>query len=132
MTDLHWSGSVKEVEKDLGGSWRVLDSSRVYGGSTSVKKVSGRVFNIFGGLLWSERVWKDPRGPTRIWEGPGGSWCAWMIWEGLGGSRRYKTGLTDLHWSRRVQEGLCGSGRAQEGLEGSGRVWRVREGQGGS
>ena len=83
MTDLHWSGRVKEVEKDLGGSWRVLDSSRVYGGSTSVKKVSGRVFNIFGGLLWSERVWKDPRGPMRIWEGPGGSWCAWRIWEGL-------------------------------------------------
>ena len=77
------SGRVKEVEKDLGGSWRVLDSSRVYGGSTSVQKVLGRVFNVFGGLLWSGRVWKGPRGPTRIWEGPGGSWCAWRIWEGL-------------------------------------------------
>ena len=51
MTDLHWSGRVKEVEKDLGGSWRVFDSSRVYGGSTSVQKVLGRVFNFLGGLL---------------------------------------------------------------------------------
>ena len=48
MTDLHWSGRVKEVKKDLGGSWRVLDSSRVYGGSKSVQKISERVFNIFG------------------------------------------------------------------------------------
>ena len=47
------SGRVKEVEEDLGGSWRVLDGSRVYGGSTSVQKVLGRVFNVFGGLLWS-------------------------------------------------------------------------------
>ena len=69
------SGRVKEVEEDLGGSWRVLDGSRVYGGSTStsVQKVLGRVFNVFGGLLWSGRVWKGPRGPTRIWEGPVGS-----------------------------------------------------------
>merc|ERR1711942_420456 len=64
--------------------------------------------------------------------------------EGLLASRRVKTSLIDLHWSGRVQDGLCGSGRAQEGLEGSGRAlsglgcfYRVQEGlfkhgQGGS
>ena len=74
------SGRVKEVEEDLGGSWMVPECME---GTTSVQKVLGRVFNVFGGLLWSGRVWKGPRGPKRIWEGPGGSWCAWRIWEGL-------------------------------------------------
>ena len=45
------SGRVKEVEEDLGGSWRVLDGSRVYGGSTSVKRFQGGS-SIFVGVFY--------------------------------------------------------------------------------
>ena len=74
------SGRVKEVEEDLGGSWTVPECME---GPQVRRRFLGRVFNNFGGLLWSGRVWKGPRGPTRIWKGPGGFWCAWRIWEGL-------------------------------------------------
>ena len=47
------SGRVKEVEEDLGGSWRVLDGSRVYGGSTSVHKVFRESLQCF---WWSFMV----------------------------------------------------------------------------
>ena len=73
-------------------------------------------------------VWEGLEGSKRAHEDLGGSRRVLVCLEDLLRSGRYKTGLTDLHWSRRVQEGFCGSGRAQEGLEGSGRVWRVREG----
>ena len=82
------------------------------------------------------RVWVGIRVFGRVRGGLGGSGRfpgkIRRVCEGLLASRRVKTSLIDLHWSGRVQDGLCGSGRVQEGLKGSGRVHKVWEGQRGS
>ena len=84
---------------------------------------------VWVGIRVFGRVQEGLEGPVDFQERSGGSG---RVSEGLLASRRVKTSLIDLHWSGRVQDGLCGSGMAQEGLEGSGRVHKVWEGQRGS
>ena len=79
------SGRVKEVEEDLGGSWRVLAGSRVHGGYHECAESFREGLQCFWG---SFMVWEGLEGSKRAQEDLGGSRRVLVCLEDLGGSVR--------------------------------------------